>query len=483
VSRIAIEGLTKRFGDVRAVDRVDLDIAHGDFLVLLGPSGCGKSTLLRTIAGLVDPDEGRVLLDGRDITHAPARDRDLAMVFQSYALYPHLTVERNIGFPLRARRLGRAETRTRVERVAAALDLGDLLRRRPRELSGGQRQRVALGRALVRDPGAFLMDEPLSNLDAKLRTATRAELTELHRSLGTTFVYVTHDQVEAMTMATTVALLDHGRLDQLGTPAEVYDRPASVFVAGFLGSPPMNLIDARIEARDGRPHAVAAGVDVPLDLPADGPDGARAGGAGRGREVVLGIRPEDLVVTADGRRPRTAASSPASALGTIHGTVRTLENLGSEEVAHCVVGPADGHAGPTDVTGPAGTHGTASTAVTASTAGTHGTAGTAGTHGARTPAGAVRIRVRGRRPIGLAVGDAVRLTVLAEHTHLFDRASGRRLVWSPDQHPPIVVAAAAGATTPSAPRSPVASAATAPPTQPSPARPPQPSPTPSRSTT
>jgi multiple sugar transport system ATP-binding protein len=196
VSRIRIEAASKRFGKVTAVDQVTLDIGHGDFLVLLGPSGCGKSTLLRTIAGLTPLTDGRITLDDRDITHTPPRDRDLAMVFQSYALYPHLSVERNIGFPLRARRRPRREIRQKVEEVAGVLDLAELLDRRPRELSGGQRQRVALGRALVRDPGAFLMDEPLSNLDAKLRTATRSELTELHRRLGSTFVYVTHDQVD-----------------------------------------------------------------------------------------------------------------------------------------------------------------------------------------------------------------------------------------------------------------------------------------------
>jgi len=367
VSRITVRHVTRRYGDTAAVDDVSLDIADGDFLVLLGPSGCGKSTLLRMIAGLVAPSEGRVLVDDRDVTDTPARGRDLAMVFQSYALYPHLTVARNIGFPLRARRRPRAEIRTRVAEVARILDLSALLDRRPRELSGGQRQRVALGRALVRDPGAFLMDEPLSNLDAQLRTATRTEITELHRRLGRTFVYVTHDQVEAMTMATSVAVLNRGRLEQVGTPTQVYDTPASAFVAGFLGSPPMNLIPAEITSRDGQLHAVAPNVDVPLGIqaPAD---------TSTGRDVLLGIRPEHLVADDDG------GAEPE-----IRGTVRAVENLGSEEIAHCVL------------------------------------------------EGEAEIRVRAPRPAKIIAAEPVALRVRPEYTHLFDRESGRRLVWRPDQ--------------------------------------------------
>ncbi|EIV91665.1 ABC transporter ATP-binding protein [Frankia sp. QA3] len=389
MSRITVENVTRRYGDVRAVDGVSLDVAHGDFLVLLGPSGCGKSTLLRMIAGLVPPSDGRVLVDGRDVTETPARDRDLAMVFQSYALYPHLTVERNIGFPLRARKQRKADIRRRVAEVADILDLGKLLDRRPRELSGGQRQRVALGRALVRDPGAFLMDEPLSNLDAQLRTATRTEITELHRRLGRTFVYVTHDQVEAMTMATSVAVLNRGRLEQVGTPTEVYDTPASAFVAGFLGSPPMNLLDAEIVTRDGRLHAVAAGVDVPLGL---GEPGEQAQ-----RPVTLGVRPEHLSLlpasvvagpASEAGAPNGAAPAPAA---TLRGTVRAIENLGSEEIAHCRVGEAE-------------------------------------------------VAVRARRPAGFTVGEAVVLTVRPEHIHLFDRESGRRLVWRPDRDAPVPAA-------------------------------------------
>jgi ABC-type sugar transport system ATPase subunit len=311
MSRVHVEALTKRFGQTTAVDGVSLDVGDGDFMVLLGPSGCGKSTLLRMIAGLLPPDGGRVLVDGRDVTSQPPRDRDLAMVFQSYALYPHLTVARNITFPLRARRRPRAEKAEKLRAVAEVLDLTALLHRKPRELSGGQRQRVALGRALVRDPGAFLMDEPLSNLDAKLRTATRAELSALHRRLSSTFIYVTHDQVEAMTMATHIAVLNEGRLEQVGTPEQVYDEPASAFVAGFLGAPAMNLIAATVVAEAGRVRVRAAGVDVPL----------RAGAA-PAREVLLGIRPE-----------RLAPADPGPAGPMITATVAAIENLGSEEVA------------------------------------------------------------------------------------------------------------------------------------------------------
>ncbi|WP_219419822.1 ABC transporter ATP-binding protein [Pseudonocardia nigra] len=365
MSRIEIDGLTRRFGAgsaaVTAVDRVSLDVADGEFLVLLGPSGCGKSTLLRMVAGLTAPSAGRILLDGRDITTTPPRDRDLAMVFQSYALYPHLTVARNIGFPLRTRRRGRAEINARVVEVARTLALGDLLERRPRELSGGQRQRVALGRALVRAPGAFLLDEPLSNLDAALRIATRAELTDLHRRLGSTFLYVTHDQVEAMTMATRIALLDRGRLEQVGTPEEVYDAPASVFVARFLGSPAMGLLTAELRSDGGLLRAVGDGLDAPLgpvDL-ADDP---------AGRQVLFGVRPEHLQI---GPAP---LGQPE-----LRGVVRLVENLGGEEVAHCLIGDA-------------------------------------------------RLAVRGPRPLGLAVGDAVALHCDPDRVHLFDPSRGRRLV-------------------------------------------------------
>ncbi|QIZ37546.1 ABC transporter ATP-binding protein [Saccharopolyspora sp. ASAGF58] len=315
MSRIELQGLSRRFGSVTAVNDVWLDVADGEFVVLLGPSGCGKSTLLRMIAGLLPPTGGRLRLAGADITDVPPQQRDLAMVFQSYALYPHLSVARNIGFPLRARRWSRADIRAKVAEVAATLDLVELLDRKPRELSGGQRQRVALGRALVRDPGAFLMDEPLSNLDAKLRASTRAEISALHRRLGATMVYVTHDQVEAMTMATRIALLDGGKLEQVGTPEEVYDEPASVFVARFLGSPAMNLLDVTVRAEGGALTARANGVELGLGIEGEMPE----------REVVLGVRPEHL-------RPAGLEEDG------IRAAVTAVENLGSEEVALCEAG-------------------------------------------------------------------------------------------------------------------------------------------------
>ncbi len=303
MARLQIDAVSKRFGATDAVREVSLDIADGEFMVLLGPSGCGKSTLLRLIAGLETPTSGRVLLDGRDITGAAPQQRDLAMVFQSYALYPHLTVERNIAFPLRARRLSRALIAEQVAEVAAALELTPLLRRRPAALSGGQRQRVASARAMVRDPGAFLMDEPLSNLDAKLRSATRAELIALHRRLGATFLYVTHDQVEAMTMATRIALFEDGALAQVGPPEELYDRPRSTFVAGFLGAPPMNLLSATVTERDGRLRVVAEGLDAALGI----------AGAHGDLAVTVGVRPERLrVVTRAGALTSAARSTCAT---------------------------------------------------------------------------------------------------------------------------------------------------------------------------
>ena len=311
---IVLEGICKDFGKFRALDQVHLEIADGEFLVLLGPSGCGKTTLLRIIAGLAQPSDGRVLIGAADVTPLPPRERDIAMVFQSYALYPHLNVERNLAFGLKARRHPAAEATEKVRRVAEQLQLDALLHRRPKELSGGQRQRVALGRAMVRDPKAFLMDEPLSNLDAQLRTATRIELAELHRRLGTTFVYVTHDQVEAMTMATRIAIMNEGRLEQVGTPSEVYDEPATTFVARFIGAPAMNLLPGRVATREGSVCLVGEGTEFPLF---DGALGERA--------VTIGVRPEHLHLA-------------NSAAPLISGTITAIENLGSEEVAFVGVG-------------------------------------------------------------------------------------------------------------------------------------------------
>jgi multiple sugar transport system ATP-binding protein len=241
---VEVRDLAKRFDGVAAVDGISLASTDGEFLVLLGPSGCGKTTLLRMIGGLEKPTEGRILIGGRDVTELPPRARQIAMVFQSYALYPHMTVRNNIAFPLQAAKLPKAEQEQRIAWAAGILGIDTLLERKPRQLSGGQRQRVALARALVREPAVFLLDEPLSNLDAQRRASARDELQGFQRRVGTTTIYVTHDQVEAMGMGDRIAVLDHGKLRQLGTPAEIYDDPADTFVATFLGSPPMNLAPA-----------------------------------------------------------------------------------------------------------------------------------------------------------------------------------------------------------------------------------------------
>ena len=314
MSSIELEGLSRRFGDTTAVDGVDLSIADGEFLVLLGPSGCGKSTLLRMIAGLIPATGGTIRIDGQDVTDVPSRKRDLAMVFQNYALYPHLTVARNLAFPLRLRRLGSAEVAARVASIAERLEIAHLLDRRPKELSGGQRQRVAVGRAMVREPRAFLMDEPLSNLDATLRSATRHELVELHRALGSTFVYVTHDQVEAMTMATRIVVLRDGRVQQIGTPEQIYREPANTFVAGFIGSPPMNLVEVPLDD-DGASVRVHIGDHAFPLWPGQTPP----------MRVTLGIRPDHLTL---------AEGGPGSSELRIPGLVTTAERLGHETLLH-----------------------------------------------------------------------------------------------------------------------------------------------------
>ena len=253
MAAVSFEKVRKAFGKVVAIPELDLAIAAGEFVSLLGPSGCGKTTTLRMLAGLDQPTGGRIRIGERIVNDLPPAARDIAMVFQSYALYPHMTVAENIAYPLKKRGVPRSERPAKVKAVAELLQLGPLLDRKPRQLSGGQQQRVALGRALVREPKVFLLDEPLSNLDAKLRAHMRAELIELHRRLGKTMVYVTHDQLEAMTMSTRIAVMQGGVLQQFGTPAEIYHRPANVFVAGFIGTPSMTLVDGKLEARDGKP--------------------------------------------------------------------------------------------------------------------------------------------------------------------------------------------------------------------------------------
>jgi multiple sugar transport system ATP-binding protein len=272
-----------------AVDSLDLEITDGEFLVLVGPSGCGKSTSLRMLAGLEDIDKGSIHIGGRDVTRVPPKDRDIAMVFQNYALYPHMTVAENMGFALKIAGESKDEIRKRVADAAKILDLGDYLDRRPKALSGGQRQRVAMGRAIVRQPQVFCMDEPLSNLDAKLRVSTRTQIASLQRRLGITTVYVTHDQVEAMTMGDRVAVLKDGILQQVDTPRTMYDRPANVFVAGFIGSPAMNLLE--VEMDGDVLHFGGADVQVPRQA---------ADVVGGARRVTVGVRPEDMDAVSEG---------------------------------------------------------------------------------------------------------------------------------------------------------------------------------------
>jgi multiple sugar transport system ATP-binding protein len=306
---IEILGVSKRYGDVLALDAVDIDIEQGEFVVLLGPSGCGKSTLLKIIAGLEDASEGEIYIDGRLANYLRPGDRDVAMVFQNYALYPHMTVETNIGFPLTMRKQPRDRVAARVREVAQLLELSTQLGKYPDQLSGGQRQRVALGRAIIREPVAFLMDEPLSNLDALLRVQMRTELLQLHRRVGRTTIYVTHDQVEAMTMADRIVVMRDGVIQQIGTPAQVYAYPATTFVATFVGSPPMNLLAGEVVPTPDGPRfrgAVAWGTDEPgVTWPGVGP-------------VTLGIRPEHI------------ALAPPGTLGSIAGSVLLVEDVGAD---------------------------------------------------------------------------------------------------------------------------------------------------------
>ena len=311
MAEILIKHLTKSFGKVEAVKDVSLRVADGEFLVLLGPSGCGKSTILRIVAGLEDADAGEIVVGGRLVNFTDPVKRNVAMVFQNYALYPHMTVYKNIAFPLEMAKKTKAEIEPAVRRAAAILGLEDMLQRLPEQLSGGQRQRVALARAIVREPQAFLMDEPLSNLDAQLRIQTRLELIQLHARLGITTMYVTHDQVEAMTMGHRIAVMRDGLLQQVGTPQDVYRRPANVFVATFLGAPPMNLIDGALEAIAGGGWRFR-GQDADVQVSPDLLEGEAAG------EVKLGLRPEHLRIGAPGQD------------GGIPGRVLFLEPVGSD---------------------------------------------------------------------------------------------------------------------------------------------------------
>jgi multiple sugar transport system ATP-binding protein len=306
--------------DVAAVRDLNLQVAEGEFMVLVGPSGCGKTTALRMVAGLEEVTLGEIRIGGKVVNDLPPRDRDIAMVFQNYALYPHKTVYDNLAFGLRMRKVPKAEQKGRVEEIARVLGIGDLLQRRPAQLSGGQRQRVAMGRAIVREPKAFLMDEPLSNLDAKLRVQMRAEIARIQQALKVTTVYVTHDQVEAMTMGDRVAVMRDGELQQVATPQRLYDAPVNLFVASFVGSPPMNLFEADLD-RDGSGLLCRIG-DSELELPADVVAERPALAGYAGRRVAIGIRPEDVREAAgwDGARLR--------------GRILLVESLGSEQLVH-----------------------------------------------------------------------------------------------------------------------------------------------------
>jgi ABC-type sugar transport system ATPase subunit len=333
MAEVRLEHLSKRFGATNILPDVTLTIGDGEYFAIVGPSGCGKSTLLHLLAGLDRPTSGRILFDGVDVTGLEPRHRDVALVFQSYALYPHMTVRDNLAFPLRVARgkngLDRQQIEGEVRRVAGFLGLDSLLDRKPRELSGGQRQRVALGRALIRKPRVFLMDEPLSNLDAQLRASMRAELRRLHEELKITTIYVTHDQTEAMTLADRLAVLNHGQVQQVDRPHDIYDRPANLFVAGFMGYPPMNLLQARVES-----EMLRAG---PIRLPRP----RTAAASGLDQAVMLGIRPEAIVV------------EPAEKIGeegSVAGVIRLIEPSGT---GAWVTVDLRGEDGPTTVIGTA----------------------------------------------------------------------------------------------------------------------------------
>jgi multiple sugar transport system ATP-binding protein len=323
MSTLLIDKVSKRFEGVEVLKGIDLSLTHGEFLVLLGPSGCGKSTLLNIIAGLLEPTSGDVRIGDRSVVGVHPKDRDIAMVFQSYALYPNMSVRRNIGFGLEMRGVPAEERAKAVDRAAEILQIGRLLDRRPGELSGGQRQRVAIGRALVRDPAVFLFDEPLSNLDAKLRMEMRGELRRLHEMLGTTVVYVTHDQIEAMTLATRIAIMRDGRIEQMGTPEEIYDRPANLYVAGFVGSPAMNTLSATVRRTGSALRATLAESGQTIGLPL-----AVAGDLAAERTVVIGVRPEAVKLVAEG------------APNALRADVEDVELIGPEKLVVARVGGA-----------------------------------------------------------------------------------------------------------------------------------------------
>ena len=320
---LSINDLEKHYGAVEVLKSISIAIEKGDFLVLVGPSGCGKSTLLNCIAGLEDTTGGSISIDGRDVTHVPPRDRDIAMVFQSYALYPTMSVAENIAFGMKIRKVDKAEQQRKIEDVAKLLQIGQLLDRKPSQLSGGQRQRVAMGRALVRKPALFLFDEPLSNLDAKLRVEMRAEIKALHHRLHASIVYVTHDQIEAMTLGSKIVVLKDGVIQQFATPEEIYDRPANMFVANFMGSPPMNLLRARVDVNEGTARIRFGEGENAAHITAPNPPAAVAAYAGK--DIVVGIRPEHFEM-----------ATPQSAHLTL--TAEMTEHAGSDNFATFTLG-------------------------------------------------------------------------------------------------------------------------------------------------
>jgi multiple sugar transport system ATP-binding protein len=325
MASVKYDHVTKQFGEVKAVNDLNLDVRDKEFLVLVGPSGCGKTTALRLLAGLEDITAGTISIGERVVNDVAPKDRDIAMVFQSYALYPHMSVYDNMAFGLKLRKMKKADIDKRVKEAAGILGIEKLLDRKPKQLSGGQRQRVAVGRAIVREPKVFLFDEPLSNLDAKLRVQTRAEISKLHQRLGTTFIYVTHDQTEAMTMASRIAVMRDGILQQVGTPQELYDHPGNMFVAGFIGSPAMNFFTSTVRPMDGKLMLDTGSFQVPA--PADATDALKTSG---GKPVVLGIRPEDI--------HDSAFTPPGIAGGHITAQTEVVEPMGSEIYLNLVAG-------------------------------------------------------------------------------------------------------------------------------------------------
>ncbi|MGE5138104.1 MAG: ABC transporter ATP-binding protein [Rudaea sp.] len=325
MASVKYDHVTKQFGEVKAVNDLSLDVRDGEFLVLVGPSGCGKTTALRLLAGLEDITAGTISIGDRVVNDVAPKDRDIAMVFQSYALYPHMSVYDNMAFGLKLRKMRKPDIDKRVKEAAQILGISHLLDRKPKQLSGGQRQRVAVGRAIVREPKVFLFDEPLSNLDAKLRVQTRAEISKLHLRLATTFIYVTHDQVEAMTMANRIAVMKDGILQQVGTPQELYDHPFNTFVAGFIGSPAMNFFNATVRQQDGSVALDTGSFSVPI--PADSREKAKSL---VGQPVVLGIRPEDVY----------DASFPAPGIEGVKVSANTevVEPMGAEIYLNLVAG-------------------------------------------------------------------------------------------------------------------------------------------------